>query len=83
MTGRPGRRVLRRPALLPVPGFGPQLLLGAEGAREVALASQQVQPQRLTDAGHPFRYPDLEPALRHMLGRDRGDQPIRLGLGAE
>ena len=63
-------RVLRRPALLPVPAFGPRLLLGQQGGRELAEASQRVRPQRLLDAGHPFRYPHLEPALRHLLGRD-------------
>lgn len=62
-------RVMRRPALLPTPAIGPRLLLGAEGARELALASQRARPRRLTDAGHGFRFPDLEPALRHVLGR--------------
>ncbi len=64
--------VLKRPALVPVPGFGPRLLLGKEGDRELARASQRVIPQRLADAGHQFRYPDLESALRHCLGRTRG-----------
>jgi len=62
--------VLRRPAVLPVPGLGPRLLLGAEGARELAQASQYVQPERLTAAGHQFRQPHLEGALRHMFGRE-------------
>ena len=62
-------RVLHRPALLPVPAFGPQLLLGAEGNRELALANQRVQPQRLLDVGHHFRYSELDQALRHLLGR--------------
>lgn len=62
-------RVLHRPAVLPVPGFGPALLLGREGASEVAAASQRVLPARLTAAGHRFRYADLESALRHVLGR--------------
>ncbi|KOV78212.1 TIGR01777 family oxidoreductase [Nocardia sp. NRRL S-836] len=62
-------RVLRRPALLPVPSFGPRVLLGEQGARELAEASQLVRPAVLTKAGHAFRYPDLEPALRHLLGR--------------
>ncbi len=64
-------RVLRRPALIPVPPAGPRLLLGAEGARELAQASQRVRPAVLADAGHPFRYPELEGALRHVLGRYR------------
>jgi uncharacterized protein (TIGR01777 family) len=63
-------RVLRRPARIPVPAFGPRLLLGTEGARELALASQRARPAVLTAAGHRFRYPDLEGALRHVLGRD-------------
>jgi uncharacterized protein (TIGR01777 family) len=61
--------VLRRPAVLPVPPFGPRLLLGKEGAREVALAGQRVLPDRLTALGHSFRRPRLEDCLRHQLGR--------------
>jgi uncharacterized protein (TIGR01777 family) len=76
-------RVLRRPAVLPVPGFGPRLLLGAEGASEVALASQRVQPQRLIGTGHRFRYPQLEAALRHMLGRERDTPAIQMAVSAE
>jgi uncharacterized protein (TIGR01777 family) len=64
--------VLHRPALFPVPGFGPAFLLGREGNREVASASQRVVPTRLTEAGHRFRAPALEPALRHLLGRPAG-----------
>jgi hypothetical protein len=73
--------VLRRPAVLPVPGFGPRLLLGAEGARELAEASQHVRPGRLTETGHWFRQPELDGALRHLFGRDEG--PIRTGAGRE
>ena len=63
--------VLHRPALLPVPGFGPRLLLGEEGAREIAQASQYVRPDRLAGAGHEFRQPELDGALRHLFGRER------------
>lgn len=63
--------VLRRPAVLPVPPVGPRLLLGEQGARELACASQRVAPQRLVEAGHRFRQPDLDTALRHLLGRNR------------
>ena len=76
--------VLHRPALLPVPPFGPRLLLGAEGAREIAEASQYVRPQRLIDAGHHFRYPELEAALRHVLGREPAVRSaIRIPVGRE
>ncbi|MFD4431612.1 TIGR01777 family oxidoreductase [Nocardia sp. NPDC058497] len=62
-------KVLHRPALLPVPGFGPALLLGKQGARELAEANQRVIPSRLADAGHTFRTAGLEETLRHLLGR--------------
>jgi uncharacterized protein (TIGR01777 family) len=64
-------KVLRRPARLPVPSFGPRLLLGDEGAREFALAGQRVVPERLNALGHTFRHPTLEACLRHLLGRVR------------
>jgi len=76
--------VLRRPAVLPVPAFGPRLLLGAEGASELAAASQRVRPQWLVDAGHRFRHPGLEGALRHVLGREPAQQPpIRTPVSSE
>lgn len=68
-------RVLHRPALIPVPGIGPRLLLGPEGAREMVEASQRVVPAKLEMAGHTFRYPDLEGCLRHELGHDDGPTP--------
>ena len=61
--------VLHRPAVLPVPALGPRVLLGAQGAQELALANQRVIPARLNEAAHPFRQPDLESALRHVLGK--------------
>ncbi len=60
--------ILHRPALLPVPDLGPAVLLGQQGARELALASQRVIPARLIGAGHRFRRPVLEQCLRHQLG---------------
>lgn len=61
--------VVHRPAVLPVPSLGPRLLLGEQGARELATASQRVAPARLAAAGHRFRQPGLDGALRHLLGR--------------
>lgn len=62
--------VLRRPDFLSIPEFGPKLLLGNEGAHELALADQRVVPARANDAGWAFRYPTLEAALRHELGKE-------------
>jgi uncharacterized protein len=75
-------RVLGRPARIPVPAAGPQLLLGAEGARELALASQLVRPSVLAAAGHSFRYPTLEGALRHVLGRTPTPAPAPASASA-
>jgi uncharacterized protein len=64
-------RVLHRPAVLPVSRIAPNILFGREGAVAVALASQRMVPAKLTGAGDRFRHPDLESALRHLLGRTR------------
>jgi uncharacterized protein len=55
-------RVLRRPALLPVPAFVLRLVIGEFGAE--AVRSQRVVPTALTDAGYRFEHPELESALR-------------------
>ncbi|OBG64354.1 TIGR01777 family protein [Mycobacterium sp. E1715] len=64
-------RVVHRPAVLPVPSLGPRVLLGEQGARELACASQRVLPHKLSAQGHRFRQPDLDQALRHLLGHAR------------
>jgi uncharacterized protein len=61
-------RVLHRPAILHVPAFAPRLALG-EFADEMLFASIRVEPARLLETGYRFRFPELEPALRHTLGR--------------
>lgn len=61
---------LHRPALLPVPSFGPRLLLGRQGAVELAEANQRVSPATLEAVGHRFRQPAIADALGHQLGRD-------------
>jgi hypothetical protein len=61
-------RVLRRPAVAPLPAFAARLALG-EMADALLLASQRVLPARLRASGYAFRFPDLEGALGHLLGR--------------
>ncbi len=60
-------RVLGRPAVLPAPAFAVRLLLG-EMADELLLASARVEPDRLLLSGYAFRHPELEGALRDLLG---------------
>jgi uncharacterized protein (TIGR01777 family) len=61
---------MHRPALLPVPSIGPRLLLGKQGARELAEANQRVLPAKLHALGHRFRHQTVEDALAHQLGHD-------------
>ena len=62
--------VLKRPTFLPIPKFGPQLLLGSELAENLLFTGQRVHPGVLeADDGFRFEHPDLESALRAVLDR--------------
>jgi NAD dependent epimerase/dehydratase family enzyme len=54
---------------MPVPSFGPRLLLGRELAGELLFASQRVQPAGLERAGYQFEHPTLEGALRWAVSK--------------
>jgi hypothetical protein len=59
-------RVLRRPAIAPLPGFVARILLG-EMADALLLSSTRVTPERLRAAGFAFQHPEVEGALRAIL----------------
>ncbi len=61
-------RGLRRPTIAPVPAFALRLAFG-EMVQATLLASTRVRPERLQATGYRFRFPTLEGALRHLLGR--------------
>lgn len=61
-------RVLSRPTLFPMPAFAARAAFG-EMADELLLASQRVRPTKLLATLYAFKYPTLEPALRHVLER--------------
>ncbi|MGI8910592.1 MAG: TIGR01777 family oxidoreductase [Rubrobacteraceae bacterium] len=61
-------KVLNRPTVFPVPAPATRLMFG-EVADALLLASQRVEPAKLKEIGYEFRYPELEGALRHLLGR--------------
>lgn len=61
-------RVLRRPALLPVPSPLLRLATGTELADELLLASTRVRPAALERLGHEFVVTRLEDSLAHWLG---------------
>ena len=57
---------LNRPAVLPVPGFAIKMLYGEMA--EMVTKGQRVVPARLGQLGYEFRHPEVEPALRDVLG---------------
>ena len=59
--------VLSRPAFIPVPAFGVKLIFGEMG-ETLLLEGCRVIPRRLEQLGYKFRFPDLGPALEHVLG---------------
>jgi uncharacterized protein (TIGR01777 family) len=60
-------RVLRRPAVLPVPAIALKVLYGEMA--QIVTTGQRVLPARLEQLGYAFRHPELEAALRDVLGR--------------
>jgi uncharacterized protein (TIGR01777 family) len=58
-------RALRRPALIPVPGFALKIVLG--GFSSEILGSKRVMPKKLMDSGFEFDYPHLAPALAALI----------------
>jgi uncharacterized protein (TIGR01777 family) len=62
--------VLNRPTVIPVPVFVLRALFGRM-ADEALLGSARVVPGVLQRTGYVFRFPQLEPALRHVLGVQR------------
>jgi uncharacterized protein (TIGR01777 family) len=59
--------VLGRPSIVPVPSFGPKLVLGAELAESLLFSSQRVRSEALAASGYRFAQPDLERALHDLL----------------
>jgi uncharacterized protein (TIGR01777 family) len=62
-------KVLGRPAIATLPAFVARTMLGRQMADELLLASTRVIPQKLLETGYYFSHPDLEAALRDILGK--------------
>ena len=60
-------RVLKRPAILPVPALALKLLLGEMSC--LFLSSQRALPQKALASGFAFEHPNLEEALRNLIGK--------------
>jgi len=65
--GRVIGRVLHRPYWFPVPGFALRAVLGELSS--VVLDSWRGIPGRLLESGFTFKYPDVESALKDLVGR--------------
>jgi uncharacterized protein len=59
-------RVLHRPAVLPIPALAVKLLYGEMA--EIVTTGQRARPSKLQQLGYRFAHPELEEALRDVLG---------------
>jgi uncharacterized protein (TIGR01777 family) len=62
-------RVLKRPAVLPLPPFAAKLVLGRELIETMLVQGKRVLPRVLEADGFTFEHPTLESALRAVLDR--------------
>jgi len=60
--------VLKRPTLFTVPRIAAELAFG-EIAKEALFSSARVSAGKAEASGYSFRFPKLEQALRHVLGK--------------
>jgi uncharacterized protein len=60
-------KTLGRPTFLPIPTFGPKLVLGAELADNLLFSGQRVVPSVLQADGFEFAHATLDAALRDLL----------------
>ena len=61
-------RELGRPTVIPIPGFAPKLLFGAELVDSLLYESKRVVPRVLERDGFRFRHPTIEDCLAAVLG---------------
>ena len=61
-------RALHRPTVIPIPDFGPKLLLGAELADTLLNQSKRLVPEVLTASGYRFRHQTIEACFAAVLG---------------
>jgi hypothetical protein len=60
-------RALHRPAVLPIPGVAVEVKFGREFGK-VAQGGQRVLPKRTEELGYAFKFPEIDGALRHLVG---------------
>ncbi len=60
-------KTVHRPAVLPIPGFAPKLVLGGELVDALLMTGQRVIPSVLQASGYTFAHPQLAGALGELL----------------
>jgi uncharacterized protein (TIGR01777 family) len=60
-------RALHRPAVLPIPGLAVEVKFGREFGK-VAQGGQRVLPKRTEELGYAFKFPEIDGALRNLVG---------------
>ncbi len=60
-------RALGRPAVLPIPGIAVEVKFGKEFGK-VAQGGQRVLPKRTEELGYAFKFPEIDGALRNLVG---------------
>lgn len=60
-------KVMGRPSFIPVPEFAFNTMFGEVST--VVVDGLRVLPQRLQELGYQFKFPELEPAIRNILGK--------------
>ncbi len=62
-------KALHRPTFLPIPKFGPQLLLGKEATEHMLYAGAKVMPTKLEASGFQFTYRTIHECLPALIGK--------------
>ncbi|MFG1491946.1 TIGR01777 family oxidoreductase [Halobacteriovorax sp. ZH4_bin.1] len=62
-------KVLKRPTLLPAPGFALKIILGEMAT--LVLDGQNVYPKNLLEKGYKFKFDHLEDALTNLVGPEK------------
>ncbi len=65
-------KVMHRPSAIPLPGLAVKLAFGEMGER-LLLEGAWVKPRHLLASNYRFSYPELMPALEHLMGRHSGN----------
>jgi len=60
-------RALGRPAVLPIPGLAVEVKFGKEFGK-IAQGGQKVLPRRTEELGYAFKFPEIDGALRNLVG---------------